>query len=143
MLSLADCRLEVIAFALLMEARLRRHDAAKGSGHWCQRDPRLPLRHLEREVADLNAAVGAQLEPEFRDQLATDDSRGRFSRRGDQGQPQISTGRERLLVDDEKRTVILAEAADVANMAMIVADAAAGLLGPAEPKTFGADGRSI
>lgn len=141
MLTLADCRLEVIAFALLMEARLRRHDEAKGSWLWCRHSPRLPLRHLEQEVADLDAAVRAQLEPEFRDQLAIDDSRGHFSRRGDQGQPQISTGRERLLVDDEKRAATLAEAADVANMAMIVADAAAGLLGPAEPKTFGADGR--
>lgn len=142
-LNVEDCRPEILAFAVEMERRLRLKDTERGTGNWREADPRDLLRHLESEVNELRREINRQIEPEFRDRTVRDGPlahHGRFSRRhpSEQDQEQISTGRGLLRVDDEFQLArTKAEAADVANLAMMVADAAVGLVARASVRIFG------
>ena len=50
-------RLPVAAFALLMEMKLRRHDATRGTSGWINESPDWLLSRLVEEVGELAKAI--------------------------------------------------------------------------------------
>ena len=85
-------RPKVVALAEAMERKLSRHDGDRGKDGWLSESPSWLLERLEEETKELTTVVGMYEE-------STDPS-----------------DRER------RRKMVLKEAADVANFAMMVAD---------------------
>ncbi len=56
-LTIADCRPEVVKFAVLMEQQLRKHDDTRGPAGWKTDKPMRLFEHLEEEVGELYDAV--------------------------------------------------------------------------------------
>lgn len=115
-------RPEVLSFALLMERELRANDHKRG---WTKDDPRNLVLRIDDETNELRSVV---LERFTRDVVKR--SRiGRYAR--------TEFGPERLIEEpflSTNTSQIAEEAADVANMAMMVADVCGALaLAPSSP----------
>ena len=87
-----QCRPKVIALAQAMERKLSQHDGDRGENGWLEETPSWLLERLEEELKELATVVGMYEES-----------------------TEVSD-RER------RRKMVLKEAADVANFAMMVAD---------------------
>lgn len=126
-LTIADCRPEVVAFAVLMERELRLNDH---KGGWKKDDAYQLAKHMVAEAIELRDALQEKLyEPIYREATPEEIN-----------QP----GRHRMYVttSGQPRKVMIAdhleyrpwtaparvasEAADLANMAMMVADVCGG-----------------
>lgn len=127
-LTIADLRPEVVAFALLMERELRVNDH---KGGWKNDDIRGLTAHAEAEMRELDRAV-AHLDRQIGWREANyPRERGNGWSRINQETGKLEVGFYYRADGDERRgllTEVISEAADLANMAMMVADVAGSLL---------------
>lgn len=132
-LTIADVRPEVLAFALLMERKLRLNDHRKGGReNWLAEEPEWLFKRIAVETAELGEELNKGRPYVWEPWSPGDDKYApgfpRIVRRLANGRfEQASLFARNPFAPTEHRRRMIGEAADIANFAMMVADVAGAL----------------